>query len=107
MPAPAVSGGELLNQTDKAAQAKNIPIEVASTPQGDKLRLNHRELAITYQDSKDQQSLKQDAVRLTVLTQLSAAANSSSMLSATVQAHGEAIALPLPKGLVADRKSVV
>lgn len=101
MPAPAVSGGELLNQTDKAAQAKNIPIEVASTPQGDKLRLNHRELAITYQDSKDQQSLKQDAVRLTVLTQLSAAANSSSMLSATVQAHGEAIALPLPKGLVA------
>ncbi|QYJ83740.1 hypothetical protein [Shewanella aegiceratis] len=101
MPAPAVSGGELLNQTDKAAQAKNIPVEVASTPQGDKLRLNHRELAITYQDNKDQQSLKQDAVRLTVLTQLSAAANSSSMLSATVQAHGETIALPLPKGLVA------
>lgn len=101
MPAPAVSGGELLNQTDKAAQAKNIPVEVASTPQGDKLRLNHRELAITYQDSKDQQSLKQDTVRLTVLTQLGAAANSSSMLSATVQAHGEAITLPLPKGLVA------
>ncbi|QYJ98940.1 hypothetical protein K0J45_06860 [Shewanella alkalitolerans] len=58
-------------------------------------------MAITYQDSKDQQSLKQDAVRLTVLTQLSAAANSSSMLSATVQAHGDAITLPLPKGLVA------
>ncbi|QYJ95136.1 hypothetical protein [Shewanella spartinae] len=101
MPAPAVSGGELLTQTDKAAQAKNIPVEVASTPQGDKLRLNHRELAITYQESKDQQSLKQDTVRLTVLTQLGAAANSSSMLSATVQAHGEAITLPLPKGLVA------
>ncbi|QYK14243.1 hypothetical protein K0I63_06995 [Shewanella rhizosphaerae] len=32
---------------------------------------------------------------------MSAAANSSSMLSATVQAHGETIALPLPKGLVA------
>ncbi|TVP10584.1 hypothetical protein AYI87_17650 [Shewanella sp. KCT] len=101
MPSPAVSGGELLNQANKSLQPKNIPVEVASTPQGDKLRLNHRELAITYQDSKDQQSLKQDAVRLTVLTQLSAAANSSSMLSATVQAHGEAIALPLPKGLVA------
>ncbi|KIO36112.1 hypothetical protein [Shewanella sp. cp20] len=101
MPAPALSGGDALAQTDKSAQAKNIPVEIVSTPQGDKLKFNHRELAITYLDAKDQQNLKQDAIRLTVLTQLSAAANSTSMMNASVQAQGLPTSLPLPKGLVA------
>ncbi|CAM3994771.1 hypothetical protein [Shewanella aquimarina] len=101
MPAPALSGGDALAQTDKSAQAKNIPVEIVSTPQGDKLKFNHRELAITYLDAKDQQNLKQDAIRLTVLTQFSAAANSTSMMNASVQAQGQPTSLPLPKGLVA------
>ncbi|MCG9722257.1 hypothetical protein [Shewanella sp. Isolate7] len=101
MPAPALSGGDALAQTDKSAQAKNIPVEIVSTPQGDKLKFNHRELAITYLDAKDQQNLKQDAIHLTVLTQLSAAANSTSMMNASVQAQGQPTSLPLPKGLVA------
>ena len=101
MPAPALSGGDALAQTDKSAQAKNIPVEIVSTPQGDKLKFNHRELAITYLDAKDQQNLKQDAIRLTVLTQLSTAANSTSMMNASVQAQGQPTSLPLPKGLVA------
>ncbi|MCG9745888.1 hypothetical protein [Shewanella sp. Isolate8] len=101
MPAPALSGSDALAQTDKSAQAKNIPVEIVSTPQGDKLKFNHRELAITYLDAKDQQNLKRDAIRLTVLTQLSAAANSTSMMNASVQAQGQPTSLPLPKGLVA------
>ena len=101
MPALALSGGDALAQTDKSAQAKNIPVEIVSTPQGDKLKFNNRELAITYLDAKDQQNLKQDAIRLTVLTQLSAAANSTSMMNASVQAQGQPTSLPLPKGLVA------
>ncbi|WP_281213320.1 hypothetical protein [Shewanella insulae] len=100
MPAPAVSDARG-NSTTEGVQAKNIPVEIVSTPQGDKLRLNNRELAITYLDSKDQQSLKQDAIRLTVLTQLSAAANSTSMMNASVQAQGQPTSLPLPKGLLA------
>ncbi|MCG9756930.1 hypothetical protein L1D40_17180 [Shewanella insulae] len=100
MPAPAVSDARG-NITTEGVQAKNIPVEIVSTPQGDKLRLNNRELAITYLDSKDQQSLKQDAIRLTVLTQLSAAANSTSMMNASVQAQGQPTSLPLPKGLLA------
>ncbi|MCG9737546.1 hypothetical protein L1D32_05195 [Shewanella insulae] len=100
MPAPAVSDARG-NSTTEGVQAKNIPVEIVPTPQGDKLRLNNRELTITYLDSKDQQSLKQDAIRLTVLTQLSAAANSSSMMNASVQAQGQPTSLPLPKGLLA------
>ncbi|MCL1040908.1 hypothetical protein L2712_04465 [Shewanella marisflavi] len=82
-------------------EAQNIPVEILPSPAGDRLRLNGRELLITYIDAKDQQRLSQDAIRLTVLTQLSAAANSTSQFSGQVMALGEAQTMTIPKGLLA------
>lgn len=82
-------------------EAQNIPVEILPSPAGDRLRLNGRELLITYIDAKDQQRLSQDAIRLTVLTQLSAAANSTSQFSGQVMALGEALTMTIPKGLLA------
>ncbi|ASJ97339.1 hypothetical protein [Shewanella marisflavi] len=82
-------------------EAQNIPVEILPSPAGDRLRLNGRELLITYIDAKDQQRLSQDAIRLTVLTQLSAAANSTSQFSGQVMALGEPQTMTIPKGLLA------
>ena len=82
-------------------QVQNIPVEILPSPSGDKLRLNGRELLISYIDAKDQQRLSQDSIRLTVLTQLSAAANSTSQFNGQVMALGEAQTMTIPKGLLA------